>query len=792
MTGETRIAFRTCPLCEAGCGLEIALHGSNGPERASAMQRALGPSGPSPKATRAGDTASEPERPGRRPRAGNNERVGRIRGDRDDVFSHGFICPKGSTLRQLHEDPDWLRQPLIKRDGRFEPVSWDEAFAEVERRLLPIVERHGRDAVGIYLGNPNAHSLAGLIFLRPLVRALGSTNVFSASTVDQRPKEVSSGLMFGGALTVPVPDLDRTDFLLMLGANPYASNGSLATAPDWPGRIEALLGRGGRLVVVDPRRSQTAQVASQHLAIRPGADPFLLMALVNVLASDGLIRLDRLEPYVTGVDEVVRLAGPFTPEAVATATGLNPDEIRALAHDLSAAPSACVYGRIGTTTAEFGTLTSWLVDVLNVLTGNLDRPGGAMFANAAAGAANTRGTPRFGRGVKLHRRRSRVRGLGETMGELPAACLAEEIDTPGEGQIRAMVTVGGNPVLSTPNGGRLDAAMAGLEFMVAVDPYVNETTRHADVILPVPTALQRPHYDLALLQLAVRNVANYSPAVLPLDEGQPDEWQVLARLALLLQGFGPDADPALVDDLVLRTLVDGAVADETSPVAGRNVDEVIALLGERTGPPRIIDFMLRTGPYGDGFGANPGGLTLDVLLDQPHGVDLGPLEPRLPDVLRTPSGMVELAPEPLVADAGRLRSALDRPGGGMRLIGRRDLRSNNSWMHNVEVLVKGRPRCTLHVHPDDASRLGLVDGEPASVVSRVGTVTIPAEVTDAIRPGVVSIPHGWGHDMPGVELSVARRYAGVNTNLLADEELIDPISGNAVLNGIPVEVAPAG
>jgi anaerobic selenocysteine-containing dehydrogenase len=718
--------------------------------------------------------------------------VGRIRGDRDDVFSHGFICPKGSTLRQLHEDPDWLRQPLIKRDGRFERVSWDEAFAEVERRLLPIVERHGRDAVGIYLGNPNAHSLAGLIFLRPLVRALGSTNVFSASTVDQRPKEVSSGLMFGGALTVPVPDLDRTDFLLMLGANPYASNGSLATAPDWPGRIEALLGRGGRLVVVDPRRSQTAQVASQHLAIRPGADPFLLMALVNVLASDGLIRLDRLEPYVTGVDEVVRLAGPFTPEAVATATGLNPDEIRALAHDLSAAPSACVYGRIGTTTAEFGTLTSWLVDVLNVLTGNLDRLGGAMFANAAAGAANTRGTPRFGRGVKLHRRRSRVRGLGETMGELPAACLAEEIDTPGEGQIRAMVTVGGNPVLSTPNAGRLDAAMAGLEFMVAVDPYVNETTRHADVILPVPTALQRPHYDLALLQLAVRNVANYSPAVLPLDEGQPDEWQVLARLALLLQGFGPDADPALVDDLVLRTLVEGAVADETSPVAGRKVDEVIALLGERTGPPRIIDFMLRTGPYGDGFGANPGGLTLDVLLDQPHGVDLGPLEPRLPDVLRTPSGMVELAPEPLVADAGRLRSALDRPGDGMRLIGRRDLRSNNSWMHNVEVLVKGRPRCTLHVHPDDASRLGLVDGEPASVVSRVGTVTIPAEVTDAIRPGVVSIPHGWGHDMPGVELSVARRYAGVNTNLLADEELIDPISGNAVLNGIPVEVAPAG
>jgi anaerobic selenocysteine-containing dehydrogenase len=726
---DTSVAFRTCPLCEAGCGLEITLHGTNG-----------------------------------------SRRVGRIRGDRDDVFSRGFICPKGSTLRQLHEDPDWLRRPMVKRDGEFVPVSWDEAFAEVERRLLPIVERLGRDSVGIYVGNPNAHSLAGLIYLRPLIRALGTTNVFSASTVDQRPKEIASGLMFGGGLTVPVPDVDRTDFLLMLGANPYASNGSLATAPDWPGRIEALLARGGRLVVVDPRRSQTAEVASEHLAIRPGADPFLLMALVNVLAADALVDLGATVPYVAGVDEVVRLAEPFTPEAVAPVTGLPADAIRRLAHELAAAPVACVYGRIGTTTAEFGTITSWLVDVLNTLTGNLDRPGGAMFTTAAAGASNTRGAPRYGRGVKLHRRRSRVRGLGETMGELPVACLAEEIDTPGEGQIRAMVTVGGNPVVSTPNAGRLDAAMAGLEFMVAVDPYINETTRHADAILPVPSALQRPHYDLALLQLALRNVANYSPAVLPLDEGQPDEWQVLARLALVAQGVGADADPAVVDDLVVRTLVDAAVGDETSPVAGRDADEIVALLGERTGPSRIIDLMLRTGPYGEGF---------------------GPLEPRLPDVLRTPSGMVELAPEPIVADVARLHAALDRPVGGLSLVGRRDLRSNNSWMHNVEVLVKGKPRCTLHVNADDAERLGLVDGEPAEVTSRAGTVTIPVEVTDAIRPGVVSIPHGWGHDMPGVELAVARRYAGVNSNVLADEELIDPISGTAVLNGIPVEVAPA-
>ena len=748
-TAATRTAFRTCPLCEAGCGLEIGLRGNNG-----------------------------------------DDAVTRNRGDRADVFSHGFICPKGSTLKQLHEDPDWPRRPRVKRDGAFVEVSWDDAFAEIEARMLPIMEAHGRDVAAVYVGNPNAHTLAGMLYLRPLIRALGTTNVFSASTVDQRPKEISAGLMFGGGLTVPVPDVDRTDFLLMLGANPYESNGSLATAPDWPGKIEALLERGGTLVVVDPRRSRTAQVASQHVAVRPGADPFLLMALVNVLAADGLVDPGSAGDYLSGVDEAIAAAQPFTPEAVEEVTGVDAATIRRLAHDLAAAPTACVYGRIGTTTALYGTVTSWLVDVLNALTGNLDRPGGAMFSKAAAGAANTRGKPRVGRGLTLHRRRSRVRGLGETMGELPVACLAEEIDTPGDGQIRALVTVAGNPVLSTPNAGRLDAALATLEFYVAVDPYINETTRHADVILPVPTALQKGHYDLALLQLALRNVANYSPPILPLEEGQLDEWKVMARLALVLQGMGATADPAIVDDLVVQSLVGAAVADETGPIAGRDAEEIIALLGERTGPDRLIDLMLRTGPYGDGFGANPGGLSLDVLLDQPHGVDLGPLEPRLPDVLRTPSGMVELAPEPIVADVARLRAALDAPTNGMTLVGRRDLRSNNSWMHNVEVLVKGKARCTLQIHPDDAARLGLTADADADVTSRTGTVTVAVEVTDSVRPGVVSLPHGWGHDRPGAQLAVAARHAGVNSNLLGDEELFDPLSGTAVLNGIPVTVHP--
>jgi len=749
----TRTAYRTCPLCEASCGLEITL----------------------------------------RPAQRGGEEVVRIRGDRDDVFSKGYICPKGSTLKQLHEDPDRLRRPLVKRDGEFVEVTWDEAFAEIEARLLPVLEEHGREAAAVYIGNPNAHNLAGMLYGRPVLRALGTPNVFSASTVDQRPKEISSALMFGGGLNVPVPDVDRTDHLLMLGANPFASNGSLATAPDWPGRLERLVERGGTLVVVDPRRSRTAEMASEWVPIRPGADAYLLMAMAQVLISEDLVDLGTSTDLVTGLDELVELAAPFTPEAVAHATGLEADHIRRLARDLAAADTACVYGRIGTTTAEFGTLTSWLVDVLNVLTGNLDRPGGAMFTTPASGGSNTRGKPRYGREVKLHRRRSRVRELPETFGELPAVVMAEEMDTPGQGQIRALVTIAGNPVLSTPNSGRLDAALAQLDCMVSVDIYVNETTRHADVILPAPSALQKGHYDLALLQLALRNTANYSEPVLPLEEDQPDEWEVLARLALVLQGAGATADPALVDDLMITALVQAAVGDDTSAVHGRDVDEILGLLAPRTGPERILDLQLRTGPYGEGFGADPEGLSLDKLLENPHGVDFGALKPRLPDVLRTPDGMIALAPEILVADVARLWDGLDgRREHPFVLIGRRDLRSNNSWMHNVSVLVKGKPRCTAHLNPEDAARLGVADGQEVVVRSRVGEVRIPAEVTDAIRTGVVSIPHGWGHDVDGVQMDVARANAGVNSNLLADETLFDPISGNAVLNGIPVTIERAG
>ncbi|MEO6029302.1 MAG: molybdopterin dinucleotide binding domain-containing protein, partial [Candidatus Binatia bacterium] len=488
--------------------------------------------------------------------------------------------------------------------------------------------------------------------------------------------------------------------------------------------------------------------------------------------------------------DVERLAQPFSPEAVAAVTGLGADVIRGIAHDLAGAARAVVYGRIGTCTQEFGTLASWLIDVINVLTGNLDRPGGALFPKAAAGSSNANGKPGIGRGVRFGRYASRVRGLPEVYGELPAACLAEEITAEGDGKIRALVTVAGNPVLSTPNGGRLTAALGTLDFMVSVDIYQNETTRHANVILPAPSALNRSHYDVIFYALSVRNIAHYSPALFPLGPDELDEWQILLKLAGIAMGMGAAADVNALDDFLINQVIGKDVATPGSSVEGRDVGELVAALGDRRGPDRLLDFLLRSGPYGDGFGRTEGGLSLDVVIRHPHGIDLGPLEPRIPEVLRTPSGKIELAPAAIAADVPRLEAGLTRAAEPLVLVGRRTLRSNNSWMHNLDVLVKGRPTCTLHVHPDDARRLGLADGRAARVRSRVGALEIPVEVTDGIMPGVVSIPHGWGHDDPASALAVAAAHAGANSNLLTDENAIDPLSGNAVLNGIPVSVEP--
>ena len=749
---DTRTAYRTCPLCEAGCGLEITVR-----------------------------TADD-----------GSPTVQRIRGDRDDVFSHGFICPKGSTLKQLHDDPDRLRRPMIRRDGRHVEATWDEAWAAIELGLGATIAQHGRESIAIYVGNPTAHSLSAMLFARALLTGVGTRNRFSASTVDQMPRQVASGYVFGSPLAVPVPDLDRTDHLVLLGANPYASNGSMCTAPDFPGRIEAIRARGGKVVVVDPRRSKTAEESDEWVSIRPGSDALLLAAIANVLVMDGIADPgEHVNRHLVGLDEFASAIAPFTPDRVALATGVDAETIHRMAREIASAPTAAVYGRIGTTTTEFGSTASWLVDAVNILSGNLDRPGGVMFSTPVAGGPTTHGTPGSGRGFAIGRGHSWVSGHPEVMGEYPVAALAEEILEPGDGQVRSFITVAGNPVLSTPNSAQLDAALDEVEFMVSVDMYLNETTRHADVILPPPSQLQRPHYDVSLLQLAIRNVANYSEPVLPLDDGQPDEWEIIAKLALIAQGHGADADPAVIDDAMVAGLVQGSTASSHSNVAGRNPDDLLAELDAsgRRGPERLLDAMLRTGPFGDGFGSNPDGTSLDDLLDHPHGRDFGALVERLPGVLRTPSGKIELAPPVLIGDLDRLEAAIDElEARDLVLVGRRDLRSNNSWMHNIEVLVKGKPRCTLHVHPDDAAHLGLADGRPASITSRVGSIIAPVEVTDSIRPGVVSLPHGWGHDMEGTTLRVASEHAGVNSNILSDHAALDPLSGTSVLNGIPVTV----
>lgn len=747
---ESRTAYRTCPLCEATCGLELRIE---------------------------------------------NDAVTRVRGDRDDVFSHGFLCPKGSALGKLDADPDRIRVPQIRTGEIWRDATWSEAFAAVDAGLGPILAERGRDAVAVYLGNPNAHNLAGLLYARVLIQTLGSKNFFSASTVDQMPKSVAAGLMFGTMLSIPVPDIDRTDLLVIMGANPHASNGSLLTAPDLPGRLEALRGRGGTLVVVDPRRTTTADAADEHHFIRPGTDALFLFAIVHTLFAEGLVRPGAVEPHLAGIDEIRELAQPFSPETVAPACGVDASAIRHLARELATTERAAVYARIGTCTQEFGTTASWLVDVVNTLAGNLDRPGGAMFPRPVAGAANTAGRPGSGRGVRLGRYRSRVRGFPETFGEFPVVTLADEMEVPGPGQVRALVTLAGNPALSTPDSRRLDAALAGLDFMVSVDIYRNETTRHANVILPVPGALTRGHYDLALYSFAIRNVANYSPPTVELAAGEMHEWEILLRLAAIVGGAGPDTEPGPLDDLTITTMVAKAVGNETSPIHGRDSDEILAALATRRGPERLLDFMIRTGPYGDAFGAVPDGATLAMLEANPHGVDFGPLEPRIPEMLRTPTGRIELAPPELVADVPRLRATLDRHPDpeSLVLIGRRHLRSNNSWMHNLDVLVKGRPRCTAILHPEDAARLDVTDGADVRISSRVGAVVATAEVSDEIMPGVVSLPHGWGHAVDGTRLGVASRgrNAGVNSNVLTDPEGFDPLSGNAVLNGIPVTVTVA-
>ncbi|MEV6047167.1 molybdopterin oxidoreductase family protein [Streptomyces sp. SID1034] len=738
----SRTALRICPLCEATCGLSLTVEGA---------------------------------------------RVTGARGDADDVFSQGFICPKGASFGEIDADPDRLTTPLVRRDGELVRATWAEAFDLIAARLPALTEEYGPNAVGVVLGNPNVHTMAGALYPPALLGALRTRNLFTASTLDQMPKHVSSGLLFGDPFAIPVPDLDRTEHLLLLGANPLESNGSLCTAPDFPGKLRALRRRGGTLTVVDPRRTRTAKLADRHVAIRPGTDALLLASIAHVLFEEKLTDLGALAAQVEGVPEVADALREFTPEAVGPACDVEPDEIRDIARELAAAPTAAVYGRIGSCTVEHGTLASWLVDVLNTLTGNLDRPGGALFPLSATDRAPRPAGP--GKGFSLGRWRSRVGNHPEVKSELPLAALAEEIETPGEGRIRALIVSAANPVLSAPDGDRLDRALAGLDFMVSIDPYLNETSLHADVVLPPPPPSQSAHFDFAFNGFAVRNQVRYTRPAVPLAEGRMDECEIHARLVLAVSGLH-GAEPEAVDAMVVERTLARAVDDPHSPVHGRDATELAARLTGAGGPERRLDLMLRLGPYGDGFGADPDGLTLERVLAHPHGIDLGELKPRLAQVIRTRSGRVELLPAPVAADLPRLRAALGERPAALVLVGRRHLRSNNSWLHNIPALNGGSNRCTLQIHPEDAARLGLADGAGVRITADGGAVAAPVEITDSVRRGVVSLPHGWGHSRPGSRLGVAAGRPGVNVNQLLDGSRIDPLSGTSVLNGFPVELVP--
>lgn len=714
---EIRVHHRTCHLCEAMCGVEIKTEGS---------------------------------------------KILSIRGDEQDPFSRGHICPKALGLKDVHEDPDRLRLPVRRTSDGWQEISWDAAFEEIAMRLVDIQRQYGHDSIASYLGNPQVHSFSGLIGGAKFLRTLRSRNRFSATSVDQLPHHFAAFFLFGHQLMIPVPDIDRTDFLLALGANPVVSNGSLMSAPDVAKRLKALRARGGKLIVIDPRRTETAELADQHHFIRPGSDAWLLLALLHVIFEERLDAPGRLAPLLDGLERLRELCQPYTPQRAAACTGIDAEAIRQLARDFAGAKSAVCYGRMGVSTQSFGALCQWLIQLLNIVTGNLDREGGSMFTQPALDALGL--ASGFGQKGSYAKRRTRVRGLPEFGSEFPVAALAEEILTPGEGRIRALVTAAGNPVLSTPNGRQLEQALEKLDFMVSVDFYINETTRHAHFILPPTFGLERDHFDLIFHMLAIRNTVKYSLPVFDKPPNARHDWEIFDQLIENIEKIDPTRRPSLAKRLLSRWLT----------------------------PRRSIALGIRLGPRGAGWNPFADKLTLGRILRHPHGIDLGPLAPCLPARLQTRNARIDLLPKALVADLERLEQADTVSAGSMlRLIGRRDLRTNNSWMHNSRRMVKGPARCTLLIHPDDAAARALGPGELATVHSRVGEVSLPIEISTDMMPGVVSIPHGWGHHRPGIRLGVAQSHAGVSANDLTDETFLDALCGNAALNGVPVTVSKA-
>lgn len=686
--------FRTCNICEAMCGLVIEHDGEN---------------------------------------------VLSIRADPDDPLSRGHICPKAVALQDFRTDPDRVTAPLRRTATGWEEIGYDEAIAFAVERIQAVQATHGRDGMGVYLGNPNAHKFGNLLNLPALVKALGTSNRYSSATADQMPHHVAAIHMLGHPMLMPIPDLERTDYLLIIGGNPVVSNGSMMTAPDFPNRMEEIKRRGGRVAVIDPRRTETAKKAAEHHFIRPETDAFLILAMIREVFANGAEKPSHLSDVIDGLEALREAVEPFTPELAAARTGIDADTVRRLAREFATSPSAVCYSRMGASTQSFGGLCQWATNALNVVTGNFDSPGGAMFTTPAFDYVGM--TSRKGQARQYPEKRSRVSGLPLYNGEFPVSVMAEEMETPGDGRIRGLLTVAGNPVLTAPNGRRIERALEGLDFMMSIDLHINDTTRHADLIFPATVALEEAMYDMVFHTFAVRNTAAYAPALFEPPPGVMQEWELISRLA-------------------------GALT-------GRNA------VGPS--PTDVLEGMLAKGYH-------PEAASLEALEAAAGAVDLGPLVPSLKDRLETPDGRLNLAPQAMLDDLRRLLASApdaDRP---FLLIGRRQPRSHNSWTQNAARLVKGRNRCTVQISPEDAARLGVADEAELRVASRTGSVTAPAEVTDDMAPGVVSLPQGWGQREG--RLSAAVATATVSINDLTDDARVDPLTGNAALNGVPVSLEP--
>jgi anaerobic selenocysteine-containing dehydrogenase len=745
-TAQTQTVFRRiCPICEAKCGLLVYVD----PQTGTVLQN---------------------------------------RGDPDDPASRGYICPKGVAVKDVHDDPDLVRTPLIKRNGVFEPASWAEAMEYSATRLKAIQDQHGKDAVGFFIGNGFANNSGMMLYLGLFLEAVGSRQAYTSASLDQLSRLVAVMYMYGGSGLLPIPDIDRTTFFVAHGANPIVSNGSLMTAPGIPDRLRDLRRRGGKLVVIDPRFNETARVADQHIPIRPGTDAPFLLACINHLFASGQVKLGRLAEFSNGLETVRNLVEDFTPESVEDLCGVPAAALRDLVDAFAGAESAVWYGRTGTCTQRFGTLTNWLLELMHILTGNLDRVGGAMFPAGAIPPMAYAETLQGGV-APFGRWRSRVNGLPELCGILPSAALPDEILGPGEGQMRGFIAMGGNPVICAPNGAKLDEALASLDFMLAVDIYINETTRHADVILPNASTYSESNYYLMHIAFMVRSWVKWTPPVFPDSGDQLKGWEIMRGLAAHLTGQDEDE----LEETFVRNWLKGFIAGGEHPRAAEiDLEAARSAIGDTPGPDRLYDVLIRTGRYGDAFGLDPEGLTVERLAQHPEGLDMGPMTPQLPGKLRTPDGKIDLAPGPLVADLDRLRAWMAEPkGDGLLLIGRRHARSKNSWMHNIEMLARGKDRCTLIIHPKDAEPLHIADGDVVKVFTDLASIEIAAEVSDQIMPGVVSIPHGRGHGQAATSMQVANARPGVNVNALLSEDDVDPASASNVLNGVRVRVARA-